>query len=215
MNILINKAHYPVLVLGYGKRIGIWFQGCSIHCPSCCSLDTWDFEADRSIAVESLVDWCREVSGGAPDGVTISGGEPFDQPDGLLALLKELDRWRAGLPGGFDVLVYSGYPERAIRRNFGEHLEYVDAVVAGPYKKNAGGSKPYCGSDNQEIVVCTPLGENRYGTERREDWKTGMQAAADQAGIWMIGIPRPDDLDRLERRCLEKGLVLESLSWRC
>lgn len=215
MNVLINKAHYPVSVLGYGKRIGIWFQGCSIRCPSCCSLDTWDFEADRGIAVGSLVDWCREVSGGAPDGVTISGGEPFDQPDGLLALLKELDCWRSTLPGNFDVLVYSGYSGRAIRRDFKEHLKYVDAVVAGPFNKNAGGIKAYCGSDNQEIVLCSALAESRYGPGQIRNWKSGMQATADQEGIWMIGIPRPDDLGRLEERCLQKGLVLEKISWRC
>ena len=55
MNILVNKAHYPVSVLGHGKRIGIWLQGCSIRCRSCCSLDTWEFEADRGMDVATLV----------------------------------------------------------------------------------------------------------------------------------------------------------------
>lgn len=150
------------------------------------------------------------------DGVTISGGEPFDQPDGLLALLKELDRWRFELPPvSFDLLVYSGYSGRAVKRDFDEHLKYIDAVVAGPFKKKAGGSKTYCGSDNQEIVLCSPLAEKRYGTEELQNWKTGMQASVDQEGVWMIGIPHAGDLERLEQQCLKKGLLLERVSWRC
>ena len=40
MLIAINKAHYPVTVLGSGQRIGIWFRGCRLHCPGCVSQDT-------------------------------------------------------------------------------------------------------------------------------------------------------------------------------
>ena len=214
MNILLNKAHFPVSVLGYGKRIGIWFQGCSIRCRSCCSLDTWDFSSSREIDVETLVDWCRDVSGGSLDGVTISGGEPFDQPEGLLVLLKQLHGWRSEVAGSLDILVYSGYSGLVVKRNFGEHLGYVDAVVAGPFKESAGGDKPYCGSDNQQIVICSPLAESRYGPEQLRDWKSGMQVAADEEGIWMIGIPRPGDLNRLESSCLTRGLVLKQVSWR-
>ncbi len=215
MNILLNKAHYPVSVLGHGKRIGIWLQGCSIRCPSCCSLDTWEFEKDRGIGVALLVDWCREVSGGSLDGVTISGGEPFDQPEALLALLNALDLWRGDDRGRFDILLYSGYSERRVRRDFTEHLRHIDAVVAGPYKESAGGEKRYCGSDNQRILLCSQLAEERYGPEGLAGWKSGMQVTADDEGIWMIGIPKPGDLRRLEAGCMERGLALGKPSWRC
>lgn len=215
MNVLLNKAHFPVSVLGYGRRAGIWLQGCSIGCKSCCSLDTWEFATDRSIDVGSLVEWCRETSGGELDGVTISGGEPFDQPEGLLALLRELDAWRSGLERSVDVLLYSGRSARAVRRDFKEHLRHVDAVVAGPFKKNAAQNKAWCGSDNQEIVLCSDLGERRYGPDLLHGWKTGIQVTADSEDIWMIGIPRPDDLDRLQTRCLQSGLDMGRLSWRC
>ncbi len=215
MNVLLNKAHFPVSVLGHGRRVGIWLQGCSIGCKSCCSLDTWEFDEDRSIDVGSLVEWCGETSGGALDGVTISGGEPFDQPEGLLALLRELDAWRSGLGRNVDVLLYSGRSARAVRRDFKEHLRHVDAVVAGPFKKGAPQSKAWCGSDNQEIVLCSDLGEIRYGGDLLKDWKTGIQVTADSEDIWMIGIPRPDDLDQLEAKCLQNGLDIGRMSWRC
>jgi anaerobic ribonucleoside-triphosphate reductase activating protein len=215
MNILVNKAHYPVTVLGHGKRIGIWLQGCSIRCRSCCSLDTWEFDVNRGMDVSSLVDWCREVCGGSIDGVTISGGEPFDQPMPLLALLEALYRWRSQWGGKFDILLYSGYAETRLRRDFTEHLRYLDAVVAGPFKENAGGVKRYCGSDNQRMLVLSPLAEERYGSDGIAGWNSGMQVGADEEGIWMIGIPRSGDLERFEAGCMERGLALGKPSWRC
>jgi anaerobic ribonucleoside-triphosphate reductase activating protein len=215
MNILINKAHFPVYVLGYGKRIGIWLQGCSIRCHSCCSLDTWEFDDDHGMDVAALVEWCRQISTGDFDGVTISGGEPFDQPDALLELLKALTLWRSEKGGQFDILVYSGYSDRHVEHTFAVHLKHLDAVVAGPFRQSAGREKSYCGSDNQQMVICSAIAAARYGLEGLAGWKSGMQVATDDAGIWMIGIPRPGDLEEFESGCLQRGLVLENPSWRC
>lgn len=215
MNILLNKAHYPVSVLGHGKRIGIWLQGCSIRCRTCCSLDTWEFEADRRMEVATLVDWCRDVSGGIPDGITISGGEPFDQPKALLALLKAFDGWRSEAGGHFDVLLYSGYSEARLKRDYAEHLIHLDALVAGPFLERSDGEKPFCGSDNQKMITLSPLAETLYGAAGVSGWKSGMQVAVDDEGIWMIGIPRPGDLQRFEAACVERGLDLGNPSWRC
>ena len=56
MLIAINKAHYPVTVLGPGQRIGIWFQGCRIHCPGCVSQDTWAADPGKRMPLHELVD---------------------------------------------------------------------------------------------------------------------------------------------------------------
>lgn len=215
MRILVNKAHYPVDVLGYGRRIGVWLQGCSIRCPSCCSKDTWEFDADRLMDVESLVGWGREVSSNGVDGVTVSGGEPFDQPDALYHLLTSFQDWRSKDSLGFDMLVYSGYSETRLRREFPDHLPLMDALVVGPFRESDGGEKPYCGSDNQRMIPLSPLGETRYGHNRVADWKTGMQVSVDDEGVWMIGIPRLGDLKRIEEGCSNSGLVLGEPSWRC
>ena len=54
MLIAINKAHYPVTVLGPGQRIGIWFQGCRIHCPGCVSQDTWAADPGKRMPLHEL-----------------------------------------------------------------------------------------------------------------------------------------------------------------
>lgn len=165
--------------------------------------------------VASLVGWCREVAGDSLDGVTISGGEPFDQPAALLALLDALSNWRSEAVKPFDILLYSGYSERYITREFSNHLHSLDAVVAGPFKESLVGEKRFCGSDNQKILIFSTLAEERYGVEGIEYWKSGIQATTDAEGIWMIGIPRPKDLERFEAGCIKRGLILGKPSWRC
>ena len=41
MMLYLSRIHFPVTTLGPGRRIGIWFQGCSIRCKGCVSADTW------------------------------------------------------------------------------------------------------------------------------------------------------------------------------
>jgi len=53
----LNKAHWPVTVLGPGRRIGLWVQGCTIHCKGCVSQDTWPRDPAKAIAVTDLVAW--------------------------------------------------------------------------------------------------------------------------------------------------------------
>ena len=100
--IAISRLHFPVTTLGPGRRIGIWLQGCSIHCPGCISKDTWDPDQGWT-SVHSVI---AAVQHWMPDaqGITISGGEPLDQPVALRVLLQNLRRI-----SDVDVLVYSGY----------------------------------------------------------------------------------------------------------
>lgn len=71
---------------------------------------------------------------GAPDGVSISGGEPFQQADALALLLLEL---RA--KGCDSVLVFSGYSLEEIDGLPGgpEAMEHIDLLVAGRYDATA------------------------------------------------------------------------------
>ena len=72
MKIALNKVHFPITTLGHGRRVGIWTQGCSIHCPGCISRDTWEPDDARAVEVatllESLAPWLAEADGvKAPD----------------------------------------------------------------------------------------------------------------------------------------------------
>jgi anaerobic ribonucleoside-triphosphate reductase activating protein len=159
----------------------------------------------------AVVDWLDSV--GPVDGVSVSGGEPFQQPEALADLLAAVAEWRGD--GAVDVLAFSGYawPRLAAEPAFAPALGYCDAVVAGPYVDARNTGAPLRGSDNQRIVTLTALGAARYGQgvdlpPRR------MQVASEGDRIRFIGLPQRGDLDRVVAGLAARGVAVESVSWR-
>ncbi len=214
MTLRINKAHWPVTVLGYGRRIGIWLQGCSIHCPNCCSQDTWPLDEGRRMKVSDLLDWCKLTSGNEIDGVTISGGEPFEQAQGLLSLLKALRTWQHESARELDILCYSGFSWKHLKQNHEDILALLDVVIADPYIHTME-SSPLRGSSNQTIQLLTQIGIKRYSKNELEHFSVKrIQVQVDEQRIWFIGIPYRDDMDKVDALCQKDGIVLKSVSWR-
>ncbi len=213
----LNKAHWPVTVLGPGRRIGLWVQGCSIGCKGCVSRDTWPRDATKAIAVDALVAWCRDVTGGALDGVTISGGEPFEQPVALAALLDGLAQWRDAAALDFDVLCYSGYPLKTLQRDHADLLARLDAVIPEPYADRLAQGGLWRGSANQPLVPLSERGRARYAAWLDAPAPAAgkaMQVAVEGGRVWMIGIPARGDMARVEALCASRGLTLTDVSWR-
>lgn len=203
MNIVLNKVHYPVTTLGYGKRIGIWLQGCSIHCKGCVSRDTWAPAGGSKIAVAKLVESMGDWFPGA-DGITISGGEPFDQPRPLRGLLRLLRNKTRG-----DILVYSGYSKKRLQRLFPDILEHVDVLISEPYREKAGNELVWRGSDNQIVTLLSELARKRYpGNINGRKWPSGkrLEMVLGNDEIWMVGIPRRGELANLKNRLTGRGL---------
>jgi anaerobic ribonucleoside-triphosphate reductase activating protein len=214
VSLSINKAHWPVTALGYGRRIGLWLQGCSLRCPGCCSQDTWPADKGVQVAVADLIAWCRETADYAIDGVSISGGEPFEQPEGLLSLLQGLTAWRAESGREMDFLCYSGLPWKQLEQRHADILALLDAVIAEPHVHTLE-TAPLRGSSNQTVRTLTGLGERRYGTEALKDYaQPRFQMEVDGKRVWFIGIPQRGDLERLQERCRARGLMLNGISWR-
>jgi anaerobic ribonucleoside-triphosphate reductase activating protein len=213
VRVLLNRAHHPVTTLGPGSRIGLWFQGCGIGCPGCVSRDTWAADPATSMDVAALLEWCAGRPVAAVDGVTISGGEPFDQPEALAAVLSGLDRWRRSVGREIDLLCYSGRTLAVLRRAFGSVLAQLDAVIPGPYLAGRPTDAAWRGSDNQTVVPLSELGRRRYA-DLPEPGRPRLQIAVDDESIWCIGIPRAGDLERLEASLADRGVLLEEVSWR-
>jgi anaerobic ribonucleoside-triphosphate reductase activating protein len=217
MNLLLNKAHYPVTVLGPGRRVGLWTQGCWIRCEGCLSLDTWPAIEDRAVSIDAVMEWVGTLPADEIDGVTISGGEPFDQPEALLALLEALAEWRAGIDRPIDVLCYSGRDSESVQRDFAPQLALLDAVVTEPFVKDLASDTALRGSSNQRVIPLTPLGRSRYGEEQLAALSIQRhQLQYDVAGeaMWFIGIPREGDLARLRAAAASDGVAMRRPSWQ-
>ncbi|MFD0685028.1 4Fe-4S single cluster domain-containing protein [Actinomadura fibrosa] len=233
--LLLAKAHYPVTTLGPGTRAGIWTQGCTLHCPGCLSRDTWDADPGKAVPVEAIIGWLASLPGPL-DGVTVSGGEPFQQPAALAALLRGVRAWRDSRPHesiGLDILVYSGYVYSRLSRTeeTREILDMCDAVITGPYvdRLNPGGRHPgggsllWRGSANQRLVPLSPLGRERYGAQAgvgdtEEEAGPRVQVSVDEGPegrrVYYIGIPRRGDMEHLTSRLERAGVRAGDVSWR-
>lgn len=191
-SIAISRSHFPVTTLGPGRRVGIWFQGCSIRCSGCISPDTWAFGTGRTNLAQ-LLDRASTWLGQA-DGITISGGEPFDQPEALKALLTAL---RPGFDG--DIFIYSGYPLEGIEPHLADMDGLIDALMTDPYVCEADDRLPLRGSDNQRLHLLTDRGRRAFGGCDRTGVKPrALDLMLDADGtVWLAGIPRRGDFAAL------------------
>ncbi len=181
MEIGISRMHFPVTTLGPGKRIGIWFQGCSIHCEGCISADTWQFNTklvDINELKRVLKKWLPNC-----DGITITGGEPFDQQPALLELLGFLR------PYNLSVLVYSGYPYQKLKQKKEIFKGLIDVLISEPYDYKESQTKVLLGSDNQKIHFLTRLGEHTFSDYIKNIPEKKLDVQFDDNNIWMAGIP--------------------------
>lgn len=202
MHIAINKVHFPVTTLGHGRRLGLWTQGCSIHCPGCVSRDTWDAEPRHGIALHELLAGCADWLAQA-DGVTISGGEPFDQPDALRELLPALRARCAG-----DLLVFSGYSNEKLFAQHADILALADVLISEPFVAHAGQTLALRGSDNQRVFLLTPLARVRYPADLdQRAWEPQRRLDLMMEGddIWMAGIPEPGAMAKLRDKLRALG----------
>jgi len=145
---------YPVTSLGPGRRAVVWVAGCSRGCPGCISPEMQPRDAGKPVAVDVLVARLLRLEAGL-DGITVSGGEPFDQ---AAALSGVLGRVRAERPA-WSVMVYSGYTRAEIEADDQRRalLEHVDVLVDGPYMHEAPG-RALAGSGNQVFHYLTARG---------------------------------------------------------
>jgi len=182
MNIGISRLHFPVTTLGPGQRIGIWFQGCSIHCKGCISADTWQFNTNL-VAIEEITNVLKQWLPHC-NGITISGGEPFDQELGLYELLNFLR------PYNLSVLVYSGYSFQKLKQKKEILNGLIDVLISEPYDYKKTQTKALLGSDNQKVHFLTPLGENTFSDYIKNIPEKVLDIQFDDNKVWMAGIPK-------------------------
>ena len=104
------------------------------------------------------------------DGVTVSGGEPFEQTSGLLKLVR-----LAKSKGVSDILVYTGYTlEELLARGDADTLcvlNEIAVLIDGPYVAELDSGKGNLkGSENQRVIFIneqfTALYRSYYCEER-------------------------------------------------
>jgi len=170
------------------------------------SVDTWRARAP-TLSVSDVMQAIADALGEC-DGVTISGGEPFEQPEGLELLLRALREATQT-----NVLVYSGYAFEKIAAQPVVKESLVDALITDPYQHHAPQTKPLRGSDNQRLHCLSELGArlfSEYEIPMTESDKHLDVMFDDDGSIWFAGIPRRGDLMQLKRLMKDAGHSLQT-----
>lgn len=167
--IRVSQRETSVRSLGPGRRFVLWVQGCTRNCPGCVSTGDQPLDGGYPMTTGALA---AEIALSRPDGVTISGGEPFLQAEAIAEMLRMVRR-----DFGYDtgVIVYTGFLLEELRQmpSAAPLLEQTDLLIDGPYVQELDDGKSLRGSSNQRVIPLTdrydrPEILSLYGAEGRQ-----------------------------------------------
>ena len=169
---------------GPGKRLLLFTQGCSLHCKGCVNKHLWQFGVGANITVEEVLGLCQDV-----EGITLHGGEPLDQSEGVLAIVKALKSV------GKTVILFTGYQYKELSKSSQKRAWALsDLVVSGRYieeKRNI--YLQFRGSTNQRVY----RHKGKYKDYRVKDGKSVAVIRLKENGEMQSRGFRTDELEQL------------------
>lgn len=136
-------------VEGPGRRSAIWVQGCSIRCPGCCNPEYLEAGGGEERDPEELAATLAAVE---TEGLTLLGGEPLDQPEEVLRLIRAYRRSSRG------IILFTGHTWEQVQANpqWRAIVEQCDLVKAGPFERARWpDARRWIGSANQTLHFIT------------------------------------------------------------
>jgi anaerobic ribonucleoside-triphosphate reductase activating protein len=147
-------------VNGPGTRAVVWVQGCPRECTGCFNPDSWSFEINQLIDIDTLA--ANILSNHHNTGVTFSGGEPFWQAPALTSLARKVKA------AGLNVMSFTGFTLKELQSESAppgsqELLAQLDILIDGPYVESQAINSPLSpvSSKNQQVYVFNPAFEDK------------------------------------------------------
>ena len=183
---LLNVAQIcpSTRVLGPGQRLVIWVQGCCFDCPGCVAPDWIPQKQAQLIAPDKLANYILTLP--ELDGITISGGEPMLQAEGLLELFSYL-REKSNL----SIICYSGFTlGQILAKNepiFSRLLQHIDVLIDGLYVDRLNDNLGFRGSSNQVVHFLSDrhIPDRDLFVERKRDVEIHVQ----KDSLLVVGVP--------------------------
>jgi len=151
----MNIAHIETnsFIYGPGCRFVIWVQGCSLHCKGCWNKDMWAFGKATEYSLDEIMSLIKSHLSQI-EGVTILGGEPFDQYSELLQLSKQIKYLNLTL------MIFTGYEDEELFNGlYYDIFDLADILITGRYVEELRNiDQQWIGSTNQKIHFLT----NKY-----------------------------------------------------
>lgn len=151
MEIRLSGVIESSLNNGVGIRKVIFAQGCKHHCKGCFNKETWDFDGGYLCDTDKLAENINDDF--IIDGVTFSGGDPFEQAEAFADLAEKIDDEKT-------IWCYTGYEWEEIlegckedRPGWVDLLKEIDVIVVGKFiEEEKDPELEYKGSKNQRIL---------------------------------------------------------------
>ena len=169
-------------VLGPGKRLAIWTQGCMKRCPGCISPEFRELTQAQIVDGKAMATYA--IRHPEFSGITISGGEPFLQASALAKLISTIKSEREN----FSSIIFTGFLiEELIWDEATELLQLTDLLIDGPFVQEMFTTEGLRGSQNQRFHFLTDklkpyFQEITLGKRNRE-------IQCDEKSLFPIGIP--------------------------
>ena len=200
----LNRIQYPIYNLGSGKRIGIWVQGCSQKCNGCLSPSLWSFESGKKIKIENLIHSIINVSEFFY-GITISGGEPFDQYEELIAFCSFIKKKTK-----LTIFCFSGYTLKEIEEKYPDLLffDFLDFLLDGRYIKEKHENLNSRGSSNQKLYQFI---DGKSILKDIQLFSNMWSLSVIDNQVFMSGIPKKNEIDKIKQILEKDGIKLENV----
>lgn len=148
MQIRIFGLANDSIVDGPGLRLAVFTQGCPHHCPGCHNPESHAFDGGEIRDTEEILAIARDNF--LLDGITLSGGDPFSQPEACAELAK------GAHAAGLNVWCYTGYTFEELMTGGEEWknlLAQIDVLVDGRFEMDQRSLEiRFRGSKNQRII---------------------------------------------------------------
>jgi len=197
---------YPVEGLGPGKRLALWVRGCPRRCEGCIAPELQEPGVPQPVesVIAELLPWLPGA-----EGLTISGGEPFEQAAALTELIAGVRAQR-----DIEVLVFTGYlleELTALDAAKRDLLAQIDLLIDGPFVQSAPNTLQWRGSDNQRVHLLSARAQ-RYAACADQPMPAQRPLQVQMLGATrfrIIGIPRRGDVDAYRTAMAARGLEVK------
>ena len=184
---MINIHRYEVVenehLYGPGKRLLLFTQGCSLHCKGCINQHLWEFGKGTDVAIDEIFAQCKGL-----DGITLHGGEPLDQANALVELIKKLKQQEK------TVILFTGYTFKELDKVQKQAWLSSDIVISGRYEeKNRNIYLQFRGSTNQKVFTH----KGKYKDYKIKDGQTVAILSFNEQGEMQSRGFRTDELEQL------------------
>lgn len=135
---------------GVGIRTTIFVTGCTHHCYNCFNEEYQDFQAGEEWTDEQTSQVIEYLQSPNVSGLTVLGGEPFQNLTGLVPLIKQIHQVCPK-----NIWIYSGYLWEEILDDCAkkELLELCDVLVDGLFiDELKDPALRFHGSANQRVI---------------------------------------------------------------